>query len=117
MKGKIVSIKANGDKTVVELTKPITLESIKEAIGGGYIEMVPGFGTIRWDEEWHDCVAFCDEEGKLNNQPFNPHATILWDAALHKHGHCLVDDKGEYLDILVGDIAVIFGDAELMRTV
>jgi hypothetical protein len=118
MKGKIVSIKANGEKSVVELTKPITLETIKEAVGGGYIELVPGFGSIQWEgKEWHDCVAFCDEEGKLHNQPFNPYATLLWDASLRKQGHSLTDGKGNYHDILVGDIAVIFGDAELMRTV
>jgi hypothetical protein len=62
----MILIKTDG--TVSEI--PNTgYESIKTAIGGGYLEAVP---------MGNDHSAYIDEEGKLKNLPINPVATFLW---------------------------------------
>jgi hypothetical protein len=89
---------------------PPTLELLKEGIGGGYLETVPYFLTIDHDGVRHNCVAFCDEEGKLKQFDHNPEATIRWDQAMRRAVGC-----GCRPDYLVGQIAVVFGDREFME--
>ena len=75
---------------------------------GGYLEAVPYFR--KWkeaDESWVDCMAYCNEEGKLNGLPLNRLATTAWKESQLKLG-VSVDD------ILVGDVVVFFGDREFM---
>lgn len=85
------------------------LEMLKDSIGGGYIEPVPYFQTIDRDGQRHRCVAFCDEDGKRKQLALNPKATILWDMAMRRAAGC-----GCHPDYLVGQVAVVFGDAEFM---
>jgi len=54
------------------------------------------------------CVAFCDEHGKLDNLPTNVRATELWKAALIRADSHRLDD------VLCGPVAVVYGDAEFM---
>jgi hypothetical protein len=87
------------------------LEEIKAALGGGWLELVPGFTSIRFGRhEWLDCVAFCDEEGKLKNLAINEDATMHWRLALNR------DRQARNSDYLVGPIVVLAGDAEFMKS-
>lgn len=89
-----------------------------QAIVGGRIETVPYFaGPVEGEVAFNNsdaevsftdhamtCVAFCNEEGKLEGQPYNATATAMW------------RDITPYAidDVLVGVVAVVIGDAELM---
>jgi hypothetical protein len=102
-----------------------TLDDLKDGIGGGFLELVPGFHSIEHDGELHRCMAFVDEEGKLDyrtsgvkkNGPdqTNNFASVLWDKALRRKGHPgLIGPDGRAVDWLVGQIAVVYGDDEFM---
>lgn len=99
MKGQLTVIKANGEIVRTELTSPPGLEMLKKAVGG-WIECIPYFEKF----EGKPCVAFCNEEGKLNDLPFNEVASALWFEA------------GITNDVLVGDVAIVTGDKKLLRS-
>lgn len=92
-----------------------TLEMLKDAIGGGYLEIVPGFRTIAYAGVVMDCVAFCDEDGKHKAFSANNIATVAWDHALRRNGTGLLRPDGRPVDWLAGPIAVVFGDREFMK--
>jgi hypothetical protein len=116
MKGTILTIEIDGTETVRLIDGHPTLPLLKEAIGGGYIETVPGFDRYKHGGVVHKkCAAFCDEEGKLNNQPYNRRATVRWQEALLAQGlPGLIGDDGMPVDVLVGKVAVVWGDQEFM---
>lgn len=115
MKGTILSIDHDGSENVMAVEGEPTLDPLKDAIGGGYLEAVPGFTTFEWGGEMHDCVVFVDEDGRRKELPFNVTASKLWHQALRRSGHPgLFDASGNAVDFLVGRIAVVFGDAEFM---
>jgi hypothetical protein len=100
---------------------------LKDAIGGGWLEAVPGFASIEHDGALQRCVAFCDEEGKLDYRssgkaaskpdPVNSLATVLWDKALRRATHPGLMNRGGLLaDHLRGDICVLYGDDEFMES-
>jgi hypothetical protein len=101
-----------------------TLDELKTAIGGGWIELVPGFNSIAIGVRGAqsgvilDCVAFCDEEGKLKHLPPNDIATVTWDQALRrKGGPGLLDAaSGMPVDRLCGTVIVLFGDRGFMAS-
>lgn len=98
------------------LSAPPDLAALQGAVGG-YIEAIPGFEWIEHSGVWRRCVAFCNETGKLDAMPLNSQATRLWDAALKRRSPGsggLRGPSGELADILVGPIAIIYGDDELM---
>jgi len=103
MKGTAYIYKVDGTIEKVDLDKPPELELLKKAVGG-YIELVPGLNKIKRTP----CVAFCNEEGKLQGLPLNIKATELWaNSGAFKH---------ILSDVLCGDVIVITGDEELMRS-
>jgi hypothetical protein len=107
MKGTMLII--SQDKTqnkLINLTRPDSDEFHKAV--GGWLELVPYFNTIVWDGKLHDCIAFCDEEGKIKGKPTNFPATILWKLAQGRVNR-------EVDDFLVGNICVVFGDEEFME--
>jgi hypothetical protein len=111
----VISIKPDGTRRVTLVGVP-NLEVLKAAIGGGYLEQVPGFTAFEVRGEMRTCVAFCDEDGKRKGLPFNRPATVLWAEALeHRSYPGLLDANGRLVDHLVGDIAVVFGDAAFME--
>lgn len=117
MKGNIVIVRSSGETTKIELPGEPTLDALKNAIGGGHLELVPGFTTIKIDGVEHQCAAFCDEEGKLEHRklPVNNSATMHWNRALRRSGGGgLLGKDGLPIDVLVGDIAIVFGDQEFM---
>lgn len=101
MRGKMTVIGTDACEASVLLTAPPTLEQLQAAVGG-HIEVVPLFTKYNGAE----CVAFCNEEGKLENLAPNLFAQMLWE---HAVGGPIADD------FLVGPIAIIEGDEELLR--
>jgi hypothetical protein len=98
MKGKAFVIPVSGPIREIELTEKVPLKMLQEAVGG-YIEAVPAFTHYRG----RTCVAFCNENGKLDRLPANVRATAAW------------WDRREFGDFLVGDVIIITGDAELLE--
>jgi hypothetical protein len=92
------------------------LEELKAAIGGGHLEVVPGFTDIGYQGVVMNCVAFCDEDGKRKEMPVNEIATAFWEHSLHRKGKSLANTPPMFggPDVLVGSIAVVFGDREFM---
>lgn len=129
MKGHMMTIPTDGPVgTITEISAKeardtsLMLEKMKAAIGGGYIEKIPGFDTIIVDKVKHKCVALCDEDGKRKEMPINPVATELWDDALKRRGHPGLAPllPGMALafglaDFLVGPVVVLYGDAQFLR--
>lgn|SRR5262245_46980219 len=110
MKGTMVTFAAGEAQRIREFDRAPTLDELKTAIGGGWIESVPYFDHIEWRGRWRKCWTICDEEGKLKRLLVNPYATMLWAKSLSKHGAVRLDD------VLVGPVAVLFGDDEFMAT-
>jgi hypothetical protein len=113
--GTIVQLNPDGSRNETAIEGPPTLDKLKDAIGGGYIELVPLFNSFPHGDQVVSCIAFCDEDGKLKHMPLNKPATALWDAALRRAGHPgLITPDGKVADMLVGTIAVVFGDKRFM---
>jgi len=108
MQGFIVTLKVDGSQQVTKLDRATTLDDLQTAIGGGSIEIVPRFNAFRFEGNYLECVAFCDEEGKIKNFPINKYATMKWAILLER-------EYSEMPDYLAGDIAVVFGDAEFIE--
>lgn len=109
MRGTLLIYSPDDALVVREVGEP-KLELLKEAIGGGYLEVVPHWTSIEHGGKRHRCVAFCDEDGKRLPQPVNRMATFAWDAALRRDCGC-----GCAPDYLVGNVVVVFGDREFME--
>lgn len=107
MHGKLITITAEGVTTVEDITSPPGLEKLQSAVGG-YIEAIPYFETFGGQQ----CVAFCNEEGKLSHQqlPPNDTATQAWTAAM-----MAAVKVTPAPDFLVGTVAIITGDSELLE--
>lgn len=74
-----------------------------QALVGGYIEVVPMFSKIGS----MSCLVLCDEEGKLKGKPVNNRATLEWAKCCPQ-----LQQNGQFLDMLVGDIVVLTGKAK-----
>lgn len=110
MHGTLLIYSPDGSCDALPLSAPPTSDQIHDIVGG-YIELVPYFDTVKHDGEVHVCRAFCNEDGHRLELPYNVLATALWAAAIdRRYDHRLHDPER-----LRGSIAVIFGDAELMR--
>lgn len=113
MKGTMMTIPANGPLASVALAEPPALETLQQAVGG-FLEVVPHLRTLETKSGTVPCVAFCNEEGKLDRPhplPKNPRANLLWSAAMQREYGC-----GPEPDYLVGTIVVLFGDDAFMET-
>jgi hypothetical protein len=58
-----------------------------------------------------DCAAFCNEDGKREQLPFNSAATAAWMDAVRRCGARLPPEA-----MLLGPVAVLFGDREFMSS-
>jgi hypothetical protein len=90
--------------TVTDFDKVPTLAELQAAVGG-YIETVPFFDKVEVDGKAVPCIAFCNEEGKLQRLPVNDLATFLW------------AQLGMQSDFLVGPVCIIYGDEKLLRQI
>ena len=117
MKGTIISVPPNGPlKVVAEINHAVDLETIKAAIGGGYIELVPGFSSFEYQGEHRQCLAFADEDRKRKQLPLNEAATVMWHRAMRAQGGPgLIEPGGSIADVLCGPVAVVFGDQTFME--
>lgn len=108
MRGLLTIIPVSGAVSSKEQAGPPALEDLQGGIGGGYIELVPGFNRY----QGKPCVAFCDEDGKRKRLPVNMRATELWYKSV---GGPVFDTYDGPQDILVGPIVIVTGDRELME--
>jgi uncharacterized protein DUF3846 len=106
MKGDTLTmlvITHNGELVSTQI-KPDDLDAMQAAVGG-YIEPVPFWHEFEIDGKKRPCWVFCDEEGKLKGKPVNLAATELW----RQYWTIPV------ADVLVGDVAIIYGPRHLME--
>ena len=96
-----------------EYDRPPTLRELNDGVGG-YLEVVPHFQSISYGGTVLNCVAFCNEYGKLDHLPINNTATHAWNLALKRQGLQLCDERGIPKEWLCGSIVVLFGDREFM---
>lgn len=94
-------LKTDGSVEEKILENAPSLEDLQKGVEG-YIETVPGFTQY----EKKLCVAFCNEEGKLQGLKVNEKATFLW--------------WEQYpgikpFDALVGNVVVITGSKEQLE--
>jgi hypothetical protein len=75
---------------------------IKSGLNGGLLELVPRLNTFYG----RNCVAFCDEEGKMKGLPYNMLAQTLWEQSL---GRPILEDH------LVGPIVIIVGSQSFLE--
>jgi hypothetical protein len=117
MNGTIISVGVNGSMLTTPLKRAPQLNDLKPAIGGGPLEAVPGFNSwLTNNGRVVRCVVFCDEEGKQHGQQVNAQATMWWEQALQRQGNSLFGPgRGDPVDVLVGKIAIVFGDDEFME--
>jgi hypothetical protein len=110
MKGGILIVRQNGKIEQRKLDRAPTGQELHDIVNG-YLEVVPYWNSVVVSGPPVHCVAFCDEDGKTTgNKLPNAQATLMWDEALQR-------DRGEALlgrDHLVGDIAIVWGDRELL---
>lgn len=102
MKGRLTVIGTDYMETTLDLSNTPPLEVLQAAVEG-HIEVVPLFNTFRGAS----CVAFCNEDGKLEGMIRNILAQELWETA----AGCVISG-----DFLVGPIAIVTGDDELLRS-
>jgi hypothetical protein len=102
--GTMVLIDVNGEITEmpIDAGKPDQLTTkVRDALGD-YLELVPHFEVF----DGRACVAFCGENGKLNQLAINEVATRIWHLQSSvKHGH----------DVLVGPVVILYGPPKFMR--
>lgn len=92
MEKKLIVIKTDGTVEEVEQTQKPSLEQLQKIVGG-YIEPVHG---IKYQNRIATMIV--NEEGKLNNLPVNRKATELFS-----------DTFGPFVDVIVGDVAILIG--------
>ena len=92
---RVTVIKTDGTISHVEQDTTPELKQLQDGVAGS-IEVIPDFKYY----EGENCVAFCNEEGKLEGLPFNGHATREW-----------LQQSPVYLgrDVLCGDIIIVSG--------
>jgi hypothetical protein len=90
--GKIIIFPHDRQPRIYTASKHPSLVRIRKVVGG-YIEMVPLWSTFLGDP----CVAYCNEEGKLEGLPINKTASISWYRNVGRHMN----------DILCGHVIVI----------
>jgi hypothetical protein len=116
MKGTMLIIRPSESHPEAKFyNAPPTLDELRTAIGGGWLELVPYFNTIGVKPPHSnsatvmDCIAFCDEKGKLKHAPFNEDATSAWEQSVRRiTGNIAIEDH------LRGTVLVLFGDREFM---
>jgi len=105
MKGEALIYRPDGrqpERRDLTTSNPESLLPMLQTLVGGDIEAVPMWVSL---PDGRACVAFCNEEGKLDELPFNPLATAAWYRAARQ-------PMG---DELVGTVVVVFGDEEFME--
>lgn len=111
MKGYMLKVPADiaEGTSKTELNASPGLDVLQKAVGGN-IEIVPYLDEFVTPNSRLKCVAFCNEEGKLNSLPSNFIANVIWAA-------CLDTKKLNMFDNLCGDVVILWGDDEFMDSI
>lgn len=96
-KGVMTIITCDNTVTHMPLDHVPSLQELQAQVGG-CIERVPYFDTYNRAP----CVAYCNEEGKLEGLPMNVVATALWYESI----------DAVIGDTLVGNVVILTGDHE-----
>lgn len=80
---------------------------------GGPLELVQGFDSIANEGEIFECIAFRHERPPAGAL-FNALATLAWHRARQRAGSTLVGFDGRFVDELLGNVVVTFGDRDYM---
>lgn len=116
MKGTLVVLGTDGSIDRTEVGNPSGLLPTLQKAVGGYVEVIPYFKTFLDQGEQKPCIALCNEEGKLNELPYNALATALWHEVLKKDKTiAAMPMVGSQLDSLVGPVVIVMGDDEFME--
>jgi len=110
MKGTLLTYSADGQIAERGLTEPPSAADL-QSIVGGWIELVPSFNTCRVGNDVRHCRVFCNEDGKRENLPVNVVATAARYDAMKRQGLM----NSSFDDFLVGAVAIVIGDRELME--
>ena len=94
----VTIIQPSGEVTTTHQPAAPDYTQLQSAVGG-LIETVPYFDTYKKKP----CVAFCNEEGKLEGLEFNLGASIAWSVALGVPFPAMVD-------YLVGPVCIVSAD-------
>src|SRR5262245_29588542 len=109
MKGWVEFLRVDHEPKTFAMQRPLTLERASMLVGGP-IEVVPRWDHVEHDGQRYAAVALCHEEGKLEGLPLNVTATQRWANVLGMR----VSDLAR-IDVLSGNVVVVFGDDEFMR--
>jgi hypothetical protein len=105
----LVTVKVDGTTTEQQIDIN-NLKALQQAVGG-YIEVVPYLEMFDHNGVIRKCIALCDEDGKVKGKPLNPEATRKW---YHNIEGKVGIPAHAMNDVLVGDIAFVFGDPKIM---
>ena len=100
---------ADGTHTYVTMTNAETMLPVLQKSVGGYVETVPHLTLVRIGNVVRQCVAFCNEEGKIEGLPYNHQATMAWEDAIIAQG------LGVISDVLVGDVVFVCGPPSFLK--
>src|SRR5262249_11649512 len=67
-----------------------SLEQLQAGVGGGYIELLPGWKTFEHDGKHHRGLAFADEDVRRKRLPYNDLAVQCWEFAAPRYVQPLV---------------------------
>lgn len=108
----IAIVPPSGPITFQDVESPELLDALQSAVGGN-IEIVRYLDKIEFEGRPESrCVAFCNDEGKIDGLPFNERASGFWIKLLVERGMLQVgpDSRVKVRDVLVGPIAFVCGD-------
>ena len=110
MLGQMILLKPETTEAeIFAFTEPVELETVKDALDGGWLDQIPNFNQIWYEGIWRDCIAFFDEEGKQKNLPVNRQATARWYTYQ-------ITQNIRPADVLLGPVAVFIGDPEFLES-
>jgi hypothetical protein len=97
----LILIQPDGEMKAVAINKPPNTETLQGMIGG-WLEQVPGFCHY----VGLPCIAYCAEEGKLQNLAPNMTATKMWMKCFPRA-----------CDILLGPVVLVVAPPKFLRKV
>jgi len=92
------TIQPEGEVLSSTQTAAPSLQALQDIVGG-YIQTVPRFNTYKGSR----CIVYVNEEGRMQNLPFNQTATDLW-----------LEQDELIAQPLVGNVVVICADQHLL---
>jgi hypothetical protein len=112
MIGSSVIIRPSAPLEFRNYTGPVEEDHFSDAIGG-LLEIVPHFDQwLDYTGRLRECVAYSNTEGELLGLEVNHYGSAIWNYLADLKG---IDYRLRRHRILVGPIAIVFGDMEFME--